>query len=43
MASIPDIDYWGLIYEAHEMVDAEMNPIDVSNNEEDNGVEERGK
>jgi hypothetical protein len=25
------------------MVDAEMNPIDVSNNEEDNGVEEIGK
>jgi hypothetical protein len=25
------------------MVDAKMNSIDVSNNEEDNGVEETGK
>jgi hypothetical protein len=42
-ASILDTDYWGLICEAQEMVDAKMNPIDVSNSEEDNGVEETRK
>jgi hypothetical protein len=31
------------VCEAEEMVDAEMNSIDVSNNEEDNGVEAIGK
>ncbi len=42
-ASITDVDYWGLVCEAQEMVDAEMNSIDVSNREEDNGVDETGK
>ncbi len=38
--SAPYIDYWGMIYEAHVMVDAEVNPIDVSSNEEDMEIEE---
>ncbi len=38
-ASILDTNYWRLICEAQEMVDAKMNPIDVSNSEKDNGVE----
>jgi hypothetical protein len=42
-ASILDTDYWGLICKAQEMVDAELNPIDVSNSEEDNGVKGTGK
>jgi hypothetical protein len=42
-ASIPYDDYWGLICKAQEMVDADVNSIDVSNSEEDNGVEETGK
>jgi hypothetical protein len=29
-----------MIYEAHVMVDAEVNPIDVSSNEEDMEIEE---
>jgi hypothetical protein len=35
-----DTDYWGLICEAQAMVDAEINPIDVSSNEEDIEIEE---
>jgi hypothetical protein len=42
-ASIIDVDYWGLFCKAQEMVDAEMNSIDVSNIEEDNGVDKIGK
>ncbi len=42
-ASIPNADYWGLICEVQEMVDVEMNSIDVSNSEEDNGVEKTRK
>jgi hypothetical protein len=32
-----------LICEAQEMVDAEINPIDVSSSEEDNEIEETRK
>jgi hypothetical protein len=42
-ASILDVDYWGLICEVQEMVDADLNSIDVSNNEKDNGVEKTEK
>jgi hypothetical protein len=42
-APIAYVDYWGLVCEAQEMVDAKMNSIDVSNNEEDIGVDETGK
>jgi hypothetical protein len=38
-----DIDYWGLICKAQEMVDVEINPIDVSSNEDDIEIEETGK
>jgi hypothetical protein len=43
MISTLDIDYWGLICEAQEMVDVEINPIDESSNEEDIEIEETGK
>jgi hypothetical protein len=39
----PYINYWGLICEAQEMVDAKINPIDVSSNEEDIEIKEIGK
>ncbi len=42
-ASITNVKYWGLVCEAQEMVDAKMNSIDVSNIEEDNGVDETRK
>jgi len=42
-APIAYADYWGLVCKAPEMVDAEMNSIDVNNNEEDIGVDETGK
>ncbi len=42
-ASITNANYWGLVCEAQEMLDAEMNSIDVSNSEYDNGVDETGK
>ncbi|CAM6027001.1 unnamed protein product [Sphagnum balticum] len=42
-ASMTDADYWGLVCEAQEMVDAELNSIDVSNSEEDNGLDETRK
>jgi hypothetical protein len=38
-----DANYWGLICEAHEMVDAKINPIDVSSNEKDIKIEETMK
>jgi hypothetical protein len=38
-----DIDYWGLICKAQEMVDAKINPIHVSSSEEDNEIEEIGR
>ncbi len=42
-ASITNVDYWRLVCEVQEMVDAKMNSIDVNNSEEDNGVEETKK
>jgi hypothetical protein len=36
----PKNDYWGLICEAQAMVDAKINPIDVSSNEEDIEIKE---
>jgi hypothetical protein len=42
-ASITNVEYWRLVCEAQEMVDAKMNSIDVSNIEEDNGVDETRK
>ncbi len=39
-ALIPDTNYWGLICDVQEMVDTEINPTDISNNEEDNDVED---
>ncbi len=41
--STPDTNYWGLIYEAQAMVDAEINPIDVTSSEEDIEIEETRK
>ncbi len=41
--SMTNVDYWGLVCEAQKMVDAEINSIDVSNSEEDNGVDETRK
>jgi hypothetical protein len=38
--STPNTNYWGLICEAHVMVDAKINPIDVSSNEKDIEIEE---
>jgi hypothetical protein len=38
-----DTDYWGLICEASEMVDVEINPINVSNNEKDIEIEKTRK
>jgi hypothetical protein len=42
-ASTLDTDYWGLICEAQEMMDAKIKPIDVSSNKKDNEVKEIGK
>jgi hypothetical protein len=42
-ASITDANYWGLVCEAQEMVDAKLNSIDVSNSEKDYRVEETRK
>ncbi len=36
-------EYWGLICEAQEMVDVELNPIDVSSSEKDIEIEKTGK
>jgi hypothetical protein len=41
--STPDTNDWGLICEAKAMVDAKINPIDVSSNEEDIEIKEIGK
>ncbi len=41
--SMTNADYWGLVCETQEIMDAEMNSIDVSNSEEDNGGDEIGK
>jgi hypothetical protein len=38
-----DTDYSGLICEAQEMVDAKINPIDVSSSEDNNEIEETWK
>jgi hypothetical protein len=42
-ASITDVDYWGLVCKVQEIADAEMNSIDVSNSEKDNGMEKTWK
>ncbi len=41
--SAQDTSYWGLICKAQEMVDAKINPVDVSNSEEDIEIKEIGK